>query len=392
MMISKDIRQFIEDYKHLNTAQIVLKVKKELDVDPTFIINQINGLNKVVNKIPTWSGYEDLIYPSVVSMEQCSSELTAKYKASLVNGNLLDMTGGFGVDTYFFAQQCDIVHYCEMNKYLHDIVKYNLSTLSATNVSTYCVDGIKYLNSLSENLDWIYLDPARRTESKSKIITIEDSTPNILEIKDLLLAKAENVLVKFSPMLDINQVITKIKNVEKIYVVAVKNECKEILVHLNKDGDSLDIPLVCINLKSIEDSDLFVSTTSHRQHTPTLGKPLTYLYEPNKAILKAGLQNDLAHTFSLTKLHNNSHFYTSNNKCEDYPGRIFEILDTVKLKKKQIATLLPDHKANIIARNYPLKASEIYKRYGIIPGGESYIIATKLSDNSNTVLHCSRLK
>jgi len=338
-----------------------------------------------------------LIYPNVISLEQCSSELTARYKASLMQGDyLIDVTGGFGVDTYFLAQNFKRADYFEQNDELFKVVQNNFHKLNTTHIQCYQGDGIALLKNTTEKADWIYIDPARRTAENAKTFLIEDCTPDIITINELLLEKAENILIKLSPMLDLEQVLTKLKGVQKIIIVSVKNECKELLVQLSAAPiEETHIPVVCVNILDAHTQELFESNIQKRKNEHVdirLSAPLNFIYEPNKSILKGRVQDHLAESLGAYKLDINSNFFTSEALIEDYQGRVFKKIAIIKAKKKLISRYLDKGKANIIARNFPMKASQIYDKFKITPGGTTYLIATKLSDQSNVIIVCERLR
>ncbi|HHB78676.1 MAG TPA: SAM-dependent methyltransferase [Saprospiraceae bacterium] len=397
MKLNDDINQFIKQHLHESTERIVLNIRNKFDIDPYFIIQQINGRKKVAAKIPSWANNESIIFPNIVSFEQCSSEATAGYKARLIQGHhLVDLTGGFGVDTYFLAQKFKQVDYFEQNEALFDVVKNNYHQLQVSNIRMHHGNGIDFLENIQHPVDWIYLDPSRRQADHSKIFLIEDCQPNILEINDLLLAKAKNVLIKLSPMLDIDQIIRKVAGLQKIHIVSVKNECKEVLLHISATPNLLTpVALTAVNIHDHQNFDEFTTTMDKRKKeniTIQLSKPLDYIYEPNKSILKGNLQDYLAETKQISKLNTHSNFFTSSDEKSDFPGRIFQVKTIIKLKKKQITKHLDKGKANVISRNFPLKASQIYEKFKIIPGGSTYLLATKLKQNDNVLIVCERLK
>jgi 16S rRNA G966 N2-methylase RsmD len=398
MEITKEIDDFIEEHKEESIDKLVLKIRNQFEGDPQFIINQINGRKKVAEKIPSWAKVKGLIFPSVTSFEQSSSELTSRYKASLVGGNtLLDLTGGFGVDTYFFSKRMNNVVYFEKDEALLEYTKHNFEVLKVQNIDLHLGDSTELIATFNEEIDWIYIDPSRRTSDNDKIVTMEDSIPNIIQLKDTLFRKASNILLKLSPMLDLNQIVKKLVDVEKILVVAVKNECKEILVHLKKKTTSAItlIPIVGVNIKNREEINEFYSDFEQRKtvnNKVNIQSPGIFIYEPNKAILKAGVQNHLAGKMGIGKLSNNSNFFTADQQLENFPGRIFKKIDIIKPKKKLIRKFLDEGKANVIARNFPLKASQIYERYKIVPGGKNYFLATKLDNNDNVIIICNRIQ
>lgn len=392
MYITPAINEFIQQNLHTPIEKVVLPARKLFDIDPTFIVDQINGRKKAPSKLPSWTAAENIIFPSIVSMEQCSSEQSAHLKAELIKGSsIIDLTGGFGVDVFFFSKQFKEVDYCERDKNLAKIVAHNLVQLDAQNVRCHQRDGIDFLKNIDRQFDWIYLDPARRDADKNRVYLIEDSEPNIIEIRDLLLSKAGNILVKLSPMLDLDDVIKKVAGIYKIVIVSVKNDCKEILVFIN-NNEHKNTPIKCINIDSKGQTQSFDSEIKIRKEAKIqLSSPLRYIYEPHRSILKAQAQNHLAEELGLYKLEANSNFFTSEKELANFPGRVFQLIDIVKAKKKFIHKYLADNKANIIARNYPLNAAQLYEKLKIVPGGEHYILATKAEGKGNVLMLCKRL-
>ena len=352
-------------------------------------------MQKVGGKLPSWKD-KDLLFPTKVSLEQCSSEATARYKATIAQGNeLIDGTGGFGTDTFFLSENFSSTKHFELNAELSEIVKYNFSILGRKNVEFHNANSIEFLKENELKVDWLYLDPARRDEAKKKVFLIQDCTPDVKEHLDLLLSRADNILVKLSPIMDIKAVANELRNVQQFWVIAVKNEVKELLFHIGQeDLVKEDIKITCVDLQNetLENTATFSGQLSEMTLYAPIGKPAQYLYEPGRAILKAGLQDKLALDFSLYKLEQNSNFYTSIDLKKDYPGRIFKIENQIKAKPKLIRKHLLNGKANVIARNFPMKASQIYEKFKIVPGGERYLIATSLMRGEKTIFVCDRLK
>ncbi len=396
MEVNKEINDFIEENINERIDKVVLKIRNQFDIDPQFIINQINGRKKIFGKIPSWSKVEGLVFPNLVSLEQCSSEWTGKYKASLIKGDrLLDLTGGFGVDSYFFSNSFKRVDYIERNEDLVSCVANNFKQLKADHIITHVGDGVKFLEELEGQADWIYLDPARRGEQNKKVFLFEDIEPDITKIKSLLFEKSTDVLVKLSPMLDLTQAMKKMAEIKKIFIVSVKNECKELIIHLNRDNKSSDIPIVCVDIKAEDEIEEFSSSSEKRKSENVkllFSDPLNFVYEPNKSIMKGGVQNDLASQLNIFKIAAHSNFFTSSEEMTSFPGRVFKKIDIISMKKKLISKFLEDGKANIIARNFPMKASQIYEKFKIKPGGKYYFLATKLNDGKNVIIVCERIK
>ncbi len=368
-------------------ADLLFLAKKHPDWDMVAIAQQVEGKQKAKNKLPTWFQQEGLLYPVRLSMEQCSSELTAQYKSKLCKGeNFIDLTGGFGVDSYFISQSFKKGVHCELNSELQAIVAHNFKTLEA-NIQSFNEDGLKHLQKTAEQFDLTYIDPARRGSANQKVIRLEDYTPNILEHLDLLFEKGKQILLKTAPLLDIKQVLSQLPHIKEVHVVAVNNECKEVLYLLDKE-QTTSPTIHCVDLSKKNQFDFLYQNEEAICSTEL---PLKYLYEPNVSILKAGAFNSIGNAFDLQKLHPNSHLYTSNKLLNDFPGRRFFIEERTKLNKKELAILLPNKKANITRRNFPLSVADIRKKTGLKEGGDKYLFATTLKDNKPTILVCSKI-
>jgi THUMP domain-like len=391
--LTPEIEDFIQKNQKAKTADLVFKIRKQFNIAPDFIINQINGRNKAPQKLPSWAKIEGLVYPSALSVEQCSSEITARFKASLLGGNqLLDLSGGFGVDTYFCSNQFKRVDYCERDADLFAVVSHNFKQLNATNIRLHLGDMFDFLNAFQGKADWIYLDPARRADGDIKVFSLEQCSPDITQMMPLLWTKTDNILLKLSPMLDLAEIGRKLANVQQIWVVSVKNECKEVLVHLSNNPDA-DSKIHAVDLQEGENPSLFSATTLQKQGaTIQLSPPQSYIYEPFKAILKADLQQLLAHQNGLSKLDYRSNFFTSEMLKADFMGRIFSLKSVIKPKKAQIKAHLANGKANVIARNFPLSAEQISAQFNIVPGGNVYLLATQLQQQEKVILVCERVK
>ena len=366
--------------------------KKQLveGYDNRFVLNQLYGKQKAKNKFPYLFENPKILYPKKVSIEQSSSEKTAVWKAKLVSGDsLLDMTGGFGVDTHHFSKIVQKVTYLEKNTELYDIVKHNFEVLEAKNITIFNEDSINYLKNTKQKFDWIYLDPARRDEEGNRKIGLKGYLPNLLEIKDLLFEKAENILIKVSPMLDIKQAIQQLETVQKVIVLAVQNEVKELLFVVNPTNE---VPLIyqCVDLRKNNQEINYQSAKNRLIEIINYASPKTYIYEPNATILKAGLFNEIAIDYNLAKLHPNTHLYTSHKLDQTFPGRIFLCKAVESFNKKAITPYLNHKKANITTRNFPYSVSQIKKKLGLKDGGNNYIFATTLQNNELKLLLCEK--
>jgi len=385
---------FIQEHSNDDVHKLSLSKSKFSGIDFQFAIQQIEGKQRAKKKLPKLSTKPGFFFPPKVSLEQCSSELAADYKTKLVFGkSLLDLTGGLGIDCMSFSNSFDQITYIEKDETLCELMQHNCKILSKRNITIINDEAENFLKSTKYNFDWIYIDPSRRMHSNRKVFKLEDSQPNIIEIMPELLAKTDNVLVKISPFIDINYVLKQLNNVEKIIVVAIENECKEILLMLKKHSiQNTLIQAVNINKNNfiVEEYTEFLKIKSTKND---YSLPNDYIYEPNVAWLKAGLHDFSADKLGLKKLHFNTQLYTSNKKITNYPGRIFKLIQIVKPSKKEVNKSISNlEKHNIIVRNFPEQANDMYKKFSLKEGGEKYIIATTDQNNKKILLFCERLK
>lgn len=390
---SPALQSFLKVNLKTNLAQLAFKKTLVKGFENRFVLNQLNGKQKAKNKLPYLFENNDILYPSKVSVEQSSSEKTAIWKANLVSGDsLLDMTGGFGVDTFHFAKNIKQVTYLEQNEDLFAISKHNFNALKADNIIPIEGDSLDFLQKTPTLFDWIYLDPARRDEAGGRKIGLAAYFPNLLEISDLLFSKTQNVLVKVSPMLDIQQAIQQLGTIQKVIVLAVQNEVKELLFILNKVRLQKSTPITyqCVDLRKDGTQHVYKSTAKKTIQEVTYAYPKTYVYEPNAAILKAGLFKEVALDFGLDKLHPNTHLYTSDELITDFPGRTFICTAVENFNKKAINAHLENKKANITTRNFPYSVAQIKKKLATKDGGNLYLFAATLKDEKLKILVCEK--
>lgn len=351
------------------------------------IVNQIAARKKAQLKLPDWFGQQGLIWPAVISMEQCSSQYTATYKSSLISGkSMADLTGGFGVDTYYLSRQFSEVTHVEMNEELHQVVSHNFGVLKA-NINTVRNTAENYLQKMNK-VDLVYIDPARRDDQEQKVIFLDDYSPNVIELLPLLLDKGKTVMIKASPMLDIKKAINDLKHVEEVHVVALNNEVKELLFLLKKELTG-ETKIKAVNLAT-HNSILEFLYSEEDEVNINYSSAKTYIYEPNLAILKAGAFKSVAKRFNLNKLHPNSHLYTSDRLVSDFPGRGFKLMDVLPLNKRKLRRQFDSDQANITVRNYPMSVQAIRQKTGLKDGGEHYILATTDME-SRKLLLCEKV-
>lgn len=382
------VQQFIAANFKTAITKLVLKGSPFAAISIQELANQLVAKQKSEKKLPTWFQTENIYYPPKINIEQTSSEITAAYKTTLLSGNsIIDITGGFGVDCFYFAKQFKKVVYCEINAEVSKIVAHNIVALKQANSTIFSGDGLEYLRNSAEKFDCIYIDPSRRNELKGKVFLLEDCLPNVPKNIDFLFTKTKTILLKNSPILDITSAINELKFVKEIHVVAIKNEVKEVLFLLEKDFTK-KIEIKTINIQKDQQQKFnfkFQATT-----TSTYSKPLLYLYEPNPAILKSGGFHEISQQITVFKLQQHAHLYTSN-KLVDFPGRRFKIEATMPYDKKKIKKLVPENKANITTRNFPKSVAIIRKETNIKEGGDVYLFFTTNLENKPIVILATKV-
>lgn len=385
-ILHKDVQQFITDNLKSDITKLIFKGSPFIDVSVQELANQIVAKQKSINKLPSWFSTENIYYPEKISIEQTSSEVTAKYKSKIVSGkNIIDITGGFGVDCFYFSEHFKVVTHCEINNNLSEIVKHNYQQLKKENITTFSGDGLQFLKDSEENFNCIYIDPSRRNDIKGKVFLLKDCLPNVPENIDFLFSKTNQILLKNSPILDITSAINELKFVKEIHVVALQNEVKEVLFLLEKNyEETIEIKTINIGKKEVQKFNFKENAFSN------YSEPLNYLYEPNSAILKSGAFHQISRQLNVFKLHQHSHLYTSENKLE-FPGRVFKIINIIPYDKKKIGKLLPEKKANITTRNFPKTVDKIRKETKIKDGGDTYLFFTTINSNDLVVVFCKKI-
>ena len=387
-ILHKDVQDFITCNLKSDITKLILKGSPFSTVSIQEIAEQISAKTRCEKKLPTWFLAKNIYYPNKLNIEQTSSEKTAEYKANLVSGaSIIDITGGFGVDAYYFSQKFKNVTHCEINEDLSTIVEHNLTPLNTHNIATQVGDGIEFLKETGKKFDWIYTDPSRRSDTKGRVFLLEDCLPNIPKNLGLLFSKTDNILLKLSPVLDISSAINELKFVKEIHVIAIKNEVKELLFILEKNySKTIQINTISIHKEVVQKFNFNLYETE----AATYSDPKKYLYEPNSAILKSGAFQQISASFKIDKLHQHSHLYTSSNLI-DFPGRRFEIQHCISYNKKQLKNLLPSKKANITTRNFSETVSQIRKKTNLKDGGNQYLFFTTDINNKSIVLICRKV-
>ncbi|MBR3497047.1 MAG: SAM-dependent methyltransferase [Prevotella sp.] len=415
------MRDFIREHRHEDVRQLALQAARYPDIDMQQALQQIAGWQTARTKLPEWAATEGIVYPPRLSMEQCSSEATAKYKAKVLgdgcwmlvdsshtNNNkpptpnthhptpstIIDLTGGFGVDFSYMARGFQKAVYVERQPHLCEAARHNFQLLGLENAEVVCGDGVEYLKNLPSPFNaqsplTIYLDPARRDENGKKTYAISDCTPDVVALKDLLLEKAGRVMIKLSPMLDWHKAVDDLGEVVEVHIVSVDNECKELLLVLAKNP-AAPLRVVCANIRHDAETELFEFFPSNDNLSIPLFPALRerdFLYEPNASIMKAGCFAEVAHRFGVQPTGSNSHLFLSPQFIPDFPGRKFQIEQVTSMNKKELKHAIGGlTKANITVRNFPLSVAELRKRLKLADGGDTYIFATTLGEKDHVLL------
>ena len=389
IILNPEIQAFINSNIGKSISKLALQKNPFPDVDWIRILNQIEAKSKAKDKLPNWFATKNIIYPSKISIEQTSSEKTAQYKASIVSGkSLIDLTGGFGVDDYYFAKKIKNVVHCEINLELSAVVKHNYKQLNAPNINCYSGDSMDTLNTLKTKWDWIYIDPSRRNDAKGKVFLLKDCLPNVPENLDFYFNNSNAVLIKTAPLLDITAGLSELKHVKTIHIVALENEVKELLWELHKDYfGNVNIKTINIVKEKLETFDFILNDNAT---LPNFSLPQKYLYEPNSAIMKSGGFDEVSSFYNLNKLHKHSHLYTSTDLIP-FPGRIFYIQNSFPYNKLEMKSYLENTQANITTRNFPDSVESIRKKWKIKDGGNVYCFFTTDENNHKIVLICTKI-
>lgn len=418
-IMNDETREFVAMHRNEDVRELALKAKRVEGLDLPLALDQIAGWQIARKKLPQWASCEGIVYPPHISMEQCSSQFTAQYKSEIAQTLLapaatvrarvsdspesdtlvakramVDLTGGFGVDFSYLARGFSQATYVERQRHLCDLAEHNMAALGLDQARIVCGDGVEYLRQMGP-VDFIYLDPARRDEHGSRTYAIEDCTPNVFELRDLLLAKSQYTLVKFSPMLDWRKAVADFDGtVREVHIVATGNECKELLLVLGQQmHEEPSAPRVfCVNDNQRIDYDSAAYTQGLRIGGKPLPEAKNYLYEPNASIMKAGCFDLVEERFGVTQVGPSSHLFVSATPVADFPGRGFAIEAIGGMNKKDIKRLLNGTKqANIAVRNFPLTAPQLRKKLKLADGGPVYLFGTTMQGCDHVLLRTSKI-
>ena len=399
-MMNQATQDFIRQHQDEDVRQLAFLGSKNPEVDMPFALDQIRGRKMARAKLPLWANIDGIIYPPHISMEQCSSESTALYKAELAARLLglpasssseeigfVDLTGGFGVDFSYIASRLGMSSmYVERQAHLCEAAKENFERLGLKNAIVKNEDGIEVLHSLKE-LKLIFIDPARRDDAGNKVVSLKDCTPDVTVLQEEMLLKADYVIIKLSPMLDWHRAISELSHVREVHIISVNNECKELLLVLSARNMGENLRIYCINDAQSFVCDELDMEASQVKIAPSTLEEMQYLYEPNASLMKAGCFGVLSERYDARMLSKNSHLFVSREPIAAFPGRSFRIIAVSSFNKKELKHHLAGiTKANIATRNFPFSVAELRKRLKLKDGGEIYIFATTLSDESHVLV------
>ena len=387
-ILHSEVQEYISANLKTEITKLILKGSPFEKVSVQELANQIIAKQKSEKKLPTWFSTESIYYPTKISIEQTSSEVAAAHKLSLISGDsVIDITGGFGIDAHAFSKQFKKVVHCEINDQLSEIVAHNFKQLNIDNIETFAGDGLQFLKKTSQKFDCVFIDPSRRHDAKGKVFLLKDCLPYIPPKIEFLFTKATQILIKTSPILDISNTIKELKSVVKVQIIAFNNEVKELLFLLEKNPpNTIRVEAINYQKNSLQQIEFNHQSAAKSTYSP----PLTYLYEPNAAILKSGGFHEISHQLKVFKLHQHSHLYTSD-QLMDFPGRQFIITQSMPYDKKKIKKFIGQEKANITIRNFPKSVAQIRNETKIKEGGQVFIFFTTNLDNKQIVLFCRKV-
>ncbi|MDR6736573.1 THUMP-like domain-containing protein [Sphingobacterium sp. 2149] len=390
LILQEEIQQFLDRNAEQSPAKIALKKSPFEGISPSELATQLDGKQRASTKIPMWAKTPGIYFPPKLNLEQCSSEKTALFKSTLINKgtHLVDATSGFGVDSFYFSRQAAKVTACELNPELAAISKHNAAVLAADNLHVIAANGVDYiLHDATKRFDYIYLDPSRRVQNK-KVFLLDECEPNLVQLQDDFFRHSDSIISKLAPLLDITSALQQLRYVKDVYVLSLQNDCKE-LIFVQEKGYEGEAAIHAVRLFHGQQQVVSFTYESERAVVNEYSEPLSYLYEPDVALSKAGAFKTIGQLFDVKKLHKNTHLYTSDKQIENFPGKTFVIKQVESFSdfKKNKQSM----QAGIIAKNFPLKTAEIKKKFKISDGGNSFLFFTTTVNDQFSVIHTQRI-
>lgn len=389
--------QFIREHLTADVRTLALSARPD-GVDMQYALTQISGWQAARLKVPLWAATEGIVYPRHLSLEQCTSQYIAQYKASLIENRLgsgfkmADITGGMGVDCFFISRSASKVYYNEMSAELCDCARANFKALGRPEIEINCSTAEDFIAGLTpDSLDLIYLDPARRGDAGRKQVSISDCQPDTVALQDDLLRIAPNVMVKLSPMLDVSKALTELHNVSHVFIIGLEGECKEITLLMQR-GFEAEPTITAVDIKADGTPESAVSSAKSADNAlpltitdPLQLKPGTYISEPSAPYMKSALFRTIAAQTGTALLHPDTHLFWNKQKPESFPGRTFQLVGIIPFDKRSLSALVKTQ-ANLSVRNFPESAPALQRRLKLRDGGSRYLIATTLSDSRRILL------
>ncbi len=393
--------QFIREHLTADVRTLALSARPD-GVDMQYALTQISGWQAARLKVPLWAATDGIVYPKHLSLEQCTSQYIAQYKASFVDKllgsgfKMADITGGMGVDCFFISRSASQVYYNEMSAELCDCARINFKALGQPEIEINCGTAEEFVTSLaSDSLDLIYLDPARRGDAGRKLVSISDCQPDTVAMQDDLLRISPNIMVKLSPMLDISRALTELKHVSHAFIVGLEGECKEITLLLQR-GFEAEPTITAVDIKADGTPEIAVSSAKSTDNAlplpiadPQQLQPSTFISEPSAPYMKSALFRTIAAQTGTALLHPDTHLFWSKQKPESFPGRTFQIGGIIPFDKRSLSALVKTQ-ANLSVRNFPESAPALQQRLKLRDGGSRYLIATTLSDSRRILLDLTK--
>jgi len=388
-LLKPEVQDFINSHINDDINKILLGKSPFPGISTRELVQQIDGKKRSEKKLPNWFNTPGIYFPPKLNIEQSSSELTAAYKSKLIRGNsLIDLTGGFGVDATYFSRHTDKVYHIEQNEELSNIASHNSKILGISNIEFIKTNSVQFLQEAKDDFSTLYVDPARRIESQ-KVFLLKDTLPDVVSNLPLFLSKAERIIIKTSPLFDIQSGLRELAHVSEIHVVSVKNDCKELLWVIDKDFK--DEPIIIASCLSQATQECFSFKLSEEKNLAQAetAAPEQYLYEPDVALLKAGGFKSISSRFGLKKLNPNTHLYTSESFKNKFPGKVFTIRGVAIYK--EWAKAMQKKKANIVSRNFPSSPEEIKKKHKLTDGGDDFLFFCTGSKNQLLVIDAQKV-
>jgi len=388
-VLKQDVLAYLHQHERSNIHQFALKKSPFQDVSSKELAQQLFGRQIAKDKFPVLYEHSGILYPPKLNLEQSSSQITAEYKAELIreNESLIDLTGGFGIDSIGFSQKTAQLTYCEKNKTVYDYAEHNFKALGLP-IEARFSDGIEFLKSSDSNYDLLYIDPSRRDKQAKKVFRLEDCSPNVLEHMNLFKAKAKRAIIKLSPLVDIDYCLTHVDYLSDIHIVSVKNEVKELLLVLDFNRNETKPRIHVVNLDTNQEKVCFKTDAFKLQQAYSDVKK--FLYEPHPGLMKSGAYGWICQNYKVKALAQHSHLFTSDEEIQ-FPGRRFQVNAVLSPNKKSILKAIGGRQANVSCRNYPLKPEQVKKKYGMIDGSNLYVFFTTSFENQKIVIVCKKL-